>query len=124
MSEPFFIDLGFVIDREGNKVAASMRTEQWGAETVYVVALGESKAGGYCLSVLFGYVLRDGLCDFEILHDDYPIIEHVIPAGEIRALVRRLMGRQHKVGSANLVVHLDSQVFLAEPRPGDLECPF
>lgn len=124
MAGKFFIDLGHVVDRDGRQVAASMRTEQWGTETEYVIALGDSKSGGYLLSVLFGYVLRDGLSDFEILRDDCPLVQHAIPAGEMRALVRRLMGRPHKVGPAQMTVHLGPQVILVEPRAADLECPF
>lgn len=123
MSEPFFLDLGFVIDREGNKVAASMRTEQWGAETVPVVALGETKAEGYWLSTLFRYVLRDGLSDFEVLRDDCPLVAHAIPAGEMRSLVRRIMGNEHKVGTMRLSIRLDAQVFLRD-QASTLACPF
>jgi hypothetical protein len=115
MSEPFFLNLGFVIDREGNKVAASMRTEQWGAETVHVVALGETKADGYWLSTLFRYVLRDGLSDFEVLRDDCPLVAHFIPAGEMRSLVRRIMGGEHKAGTAKVSIRLDAQLFLRDP---------
>lgn len=122
MADKFFVDLGHVVDRGGRNVPTGMRAEQWGSETVYVIVFGESPSG-YWLKVLFDYVLRDGLSDFEILREDSEEVVYLIPAGEIRALVRKITGHQNKFGAARVLTRLDVQVYMHELTP-KLECPF
>lgn len=121
MNEPISIDLGSVIDRAGKKIAARLITQQFGGQPEYAVMLGQSRAGGFLLPVLFDYVLSDGLSDFEITHDEWPELDARVPAGEIRALVRRLMG-DHIVGGKRLTIDFDARVSLTtiELKPVDL----
>ncbi|MDQ1924692.1 hypothetical protein [Massilia pseudoviolaceinigra] len=119
MSAPLFIDLGYVIDREGKKVPASFQTEQWQGMTEYVVVLGQKNRPNepFLLDQFFDYLLSDGLSDFEILHEERSCLAF-IPAGEIRALIRRLMA-QRQVGLDTLSITAHAQVSIVPtPPPG------
>jgi hypothetical protein len=95
MAQPLIIDLGFVIDRDGEKIAATMHTQEWNGQAECVVALGEPNQPNapFPLHILFDYTLRDGLKDFEILSDTMLTVPRRIPAGEMRSLMRRVMSQ-------------------------------
>jgi len=126
MANKFFIDLGHVIDREGEKIAVSMQTEQWGDETVYGVAFNELNNPNelFAFGTLFDFVLRDGLRDFEIFSETMSTIPTCIPAGEIRALVRRILG-PHEFEKQVFTVYWNSSVLRQHWRLVPVgECPF
>lgn len=119
MPEPIVIPLRSVIDRGGKKIATTLRTTTaWGEGEEYVVRFGDRNVDEFSLKALFRYVLADGLGDFEILHEEWPCLSNYVPAGEIRALVREIMG-QHKVGVATLLVQVGATAALTEPPDAD-----
>lgn len=129
MNEPFNVDLGFVIDREGRNIPTSLQTEQWQGETAYAVVFGRRNSPNepFCLEQLFHYVLCEGFADFEILHEERSCLAR-IPAGEIRALVRRLMAKR-EIGPNTLSVTARALVTLSPTPPPSpafdpSDCPF
>ena len=120
MGAPLNIPLHAVVDRNGRKIATSIRTENWDEEEVFVVQFGENPNHAYGLSSLFHYVLSDGLAEFVVLDDQWASQDIRIPGGEIRALVRQVM--QHRnVGAGYLKVSVQGRAELVEScaTPGD-----
>ncbi|NHZ81849.1 hypothetical protein F2P44_21590 [Massilia sp. CCM 8695] len=93
MSSKFFIDLGHVIDLEGEKIAVSIQTQMWGDEIEYGVAFNELNNPNelFHFGSLFDFLLKGEEKDFEIISETRLCEPDRIPAEQIRSLVRRIL---------------------------------
>ncbi|CUI09811.1 hypothetical protein BN2497_14399 [Janthinobacterium sp. CG23_2] len=99
MSSKFFIDLGHVIDREGEMIAVSMQTEQWPDGIMYGVAFNELNNPNelFAFGSLFDFLLKGEEKDFEIISETRLCEPTRISAKQIRKLVRRiLLSHEHE----------------------------
>lgn len=127
MAKQFLIDLGHVVDREGEKIAVSIQSEQWADGLVYGIAFNQLNNPNelFVFGSLFNFLLKGEEKDFKIISETRLCEPTRISAKQIRKLVRRILG-SHKHNGDVYTVRWDGSVLHEEWRlvPVDDSIPF